>query len=109
MMTSDDTDASDASTLMETLALAARDGFGEQLVVTEHGLRCTHCDTTTPFATVDVSGCRRLEGASDPADMLLVVWGTCAGCGRGGAATIGYGPNANEHDATALNALDLDH
>ncbi len=97
------------STLLDVLAEAADAGFGAQFVVTEDGgIRCTDCDSTEPISDLDVAGFRRLEGASDPADMLLVVWGTCSGCGRGGVATIGYGPNATEADVIALEHLELD-
>jgi hypothetical protein len=102
-------EASGATTLLEVLAEAGDAGFREQIVVTDEGdLRCTGCDTTVAVADFDVEGYRRLEGASDPADMLIVIWGTCSGCGQGGVATIGYGPNAGPADDAALEALDLD-
>lgn len=98
-----------ATTLLDVLGEAAQDGFSAQLVVTdEGGFRCVRCGTTEPIADFDVRGYRRLEGASDPADMLIVVWGTCSGCGGGGVATIGYGPNAGAADIAALEQLDLD-
>ncbi|MDW3212394.1 MAG: hypothetical protein R8G01_00230 [Ilumatobacteraceae bacterium] len=102
-------EASGGSTLLEVLAEAADDGFSQQIVVTDDGdLRCTKCDTTVAPADFDVVGFRRLEGASDPSDMLIVVWGTCDGCGEGGVATVGYGPNAGPADGAVLDALDLD-
>lgn len=97
-----------ATTLLEVLAEAADAGFREQIVVTDDGhLRCTSCDTTVAVADFEVEGYHRLEGASDPADMLIVIWGTCSECGQGGVATIGYGPNAGPADDKALKALDL--
>lgn len=101
-------EATGASTLLDVLARAARDGFSSQLVVTEGGrFRCTRCGTTESVEKFDVSGFERLEGASDPADMLIVVWGTCSGCDGGGVATIGFGPNASPADVEALELLDL--
>lgn len=106
---SDPDQARDASTLLSVLGEAAEAGFSDQIMVTDGGgLRCTTCGTTVPAAEFDVQGFRRLEGASDPADMLIVVWGTCAACGRGGVAIIGYGPNAGPADDKVLDALDLD-
>ena len=97
-----------ATTLLDALGEASKAGFDAQLVVTDDGeLRCTRCGTTSPIADFDVVGSRRLEGASDPADMLLVVWGRCSGCGDGGVATVGYGPNATAGDAKFLDELDL--
>lgn len=102
-------EASGASTLLSVLGEAADAGFRDQIMVTDDGeLRCTKCDTTVPVDEFEVAGFRRLEGASDPADMLIVIWGTCAGCGSGGVATIGYGPNAGPADSKVLDALDLD-
>jgi hypothetical protein len=102
-------EADGGSTLLSVLAEAAEAGFSDQIMVTDEGeLRCTKCDTTVAVADFEVEGFQRLEGASDPSDMLIVIWGTCAGCGRGGVATIGYGPNAGPADSKVLDALDLD-
>ena len=106
---SDSDEASGAATLLDVLADAAEAGYREQVVVTDDGdLRCTKCNTTVPVAEFEVAGFHRLEGASDPSDMLLVVWGTCPGCAKGGVATFGYGPNAGAADGKVLEALDLD-
>ena len=100
--------ASGASTLLSVLGEVAESGYRDQIIVTDDGdLRCTKCDTTVAPADFHVDGFQRLEGASDPADMLIVVWGTCSSCGRGGVATIGYGPNAGPGDDKVLDALDL--
>ncbi len=108
-MTEPDGEASGAATLLDVLSAAGDAGFRKQIVVTDDGdLRCTECDTTVPASEFQVAGFQRLEGASDPADMLIVVWGTCHGCDKGGVATIGYGPNAGAGDDRALEALDLD-
>lgn len=49
---------------------------------------------------------RRLEGASDPDDMLAVVAVQCPECGRRGTVTLGYGPAASPPDGDVLRALD---
>jgi hypothetical protein len=51
---------------------------------------------------------RRLEGASDPADEMLVLAGTCQGCGERAVLLLGFGPTASPADAAALNRLSLD-
>lgn len=48
---------------------------------------------------------RRLEGVSDPADMMLVVTGRCPGCDAHGALVLSYGPEASAADAAVLDAL----
>ncbi len=70
---------------------------------------CVHCFTCGrefPASSVDASAARRLEGVSDPADMLLVVAVTCPHCGASGALTLNYGPEATLEDAEVLRALD---
>lgn len=100
---------SGATTLLDVLGVVVDAGYGDQIIVTDDGeLRCTKCGSTVSVEDFDVEGFHRLEGASDPDDMLIVVWGACAGCDRGGVVTIGYGPNANIADARVLDALDLD-
>lgn len=104
-----DESAGAGATLLEVLEEVAQAGFGSQLVVIDDGdIRCAKCGTTEAIENFDVAGFRRLEGASDPADMLIVIWGTCSGCDGGGVATIGYGPNAGDADIAALERLDLD-
>ena len=70
---------------------------------------CIHCFTCSrDFAAADVDGSsmRRLEGVSDPADMLLVLGVTCPHCGTGGSLTLSYGPEATIADAEVLRAVD---
>jgi hypothetical protein len=48
---------------------------------------------------------RRLEGASDPADMLAVVALECGVCNASGTMVLGYGPAAADADSDVLRAL----
>jgi hypothetical protein len=48
---------------------------------------------------------RRLEGASDPDDMLAVVALECGVCGVSGTMVLGYGPAASDIDGDVLRAL----
>lgn len=59
---------------------------------------CRTCGTRSPAVALEVASCRRLEGAGDAADMLLVALG---------AITLGYGPNSHENEAELLSELDL--
>lgn len=86
----------------------ADQGFGTQLVPqddSDGGLRCTGCGTTSPAAAFTVHSERRLEGTSDPDDMLLVVAATCPACGRGGSVALAYGPEASAADSDVVAAL----
>ena len=48
---------------------------------------------------------RRLEGASDPDDMISVVAVTCPRCGTGGTLVLKYGPTAPENEAAVGQQL----
>lgn len=47
----------------------------------------------------------RLEGASDPDDMAVVVAVTCPQCSVGSALVLSYGPTASGIEADVLRAL----
>ena len=51
---------------------------------------------------------RRVEGASDPADLALVTTVECPHCGARGALILRYGPEASEDEADLLTALERD-
>jgi len=72
----------------------------------EHGgqVRCLTCQQTFPGSSVSGEG-TRLEGASDPADMLMVVLALCPSCGASGALILVYGPYAAAEDSEVLLAL----
>lgn len=97
-----------AQTLMEVLDAAADRGFGHHLVARSSGkVECTACAETSLAATIPVSRVHRLEGASDAADMLLILEARCPRCKRGGTLTLGYGPNASDADTAVVTGLDL--
>jgi hypothetical protein len=66
---------------------------------------CFTCRAATGASRFDVRELRRLEGASDPADMLAVAALRCGGCGSLGTIVLGYGPGASLEDAEVLAAL----
>lgn len=100
---------SDNTTLVEVLAALRRGGYANSLTATDDGhLTCSNCDEGTEPEQLDVDHERRLEGASDPADEMLVVAGTCQGCGERAALILGFGPTASAADEAALGRLSLD-
>jgi hypothetical protein len=97
-----------SDSLLEVLNEAADEGFAAQFVALPDGLvECVECGASSPSSAFELVGYRRLEGVSDPADMLLVAWVRCPRCGAHGTLTLGYGPNASESDASILHGLDL--
>ncbi len=68
-------------------------------------LRCGNCDGEAEVATFTDLVEHRLEGASDPDDMVMVVAATCPNCGTGGKVVLGFGPNSSDTDADLVAAL----
>jgi hypothetical protein len=94
------------STITEVLEAYAQGGFSASFVVTDEcQLECLECDNASPPDRFSMSSLRRLEGASDPADMVAVVAITCPVCGSRGTAILGYGPSATPQDADVLKEL----
>ena len=96
----------DETTMTDVLEGYAQGGFDSSFVVTDDSeLECVECGTVSSPATVSMSSLRRLEGASDPDDMIAVVAITCPSCGARGTAVFGYGPIATLQDSEVLKNL----
>ncbi len=97
---------SDNTTAGEVVASFREDGYGDELWVKAGGrVRCGACGVTSAAAAFTIGRQRRLEGASDPDDMQLVVGATCPSCGARGIFALHYGPTAGEDDSDVLVAL----
>ncbi len=97
-----------ASTILDVLNAAAEQGYRTQFIARDDELiECVACSAATAPETFEIERARRLEGASDPADMLIIVWSACPACGALGTLMLGYGPNAAGPDAALLGKLDL--
>jgi hypothetical protein len=59
----------------------------------------------SPASAIVVHELRRLEGASDPADMLAVAAIACPACGTRGTLVLTYGPEATAGDDAVLSHL----
>lgn len=92
--------------MTDVLAAYADGGFDSSFTVEpEAQLLCHTCEQTFPAAEAPMSSLRRLEGASDPDDMLAVVAITCPHCGAQGTVVLGFGPAASPEDGDALAAF----
>ena len=97
---------SDNTTLVGELADLRAAGYeGEFLLEPGPSLRCRACDEVVAAADVSLDVLRRLEGASDPADMLAIVALHCPSCGTGGTTVVAYGPAAGEDEDALLRQL----
>ncbi len=96
----------EAQTLRGVLADFEREGFTGQLGARPGGvIRCFHCQHEFAPGDADTPTLRRLEGASDPADMLAVLALTCPRCHTKGTLVLAYGPEAAIEDSEVLAAL----
>lgn len=104
--------AEGAETLLGVLQEWAGLGYtGQVSVATDadrSGVRCEACGTVVGAGELCVERTRRLEGASDAADMMLLVAAVCPSCGSGGVLTLAYGPRASAGETGVLRDLHID-
>ncbi len=82
-------------------------GFTNEFVVRDAGtLLCTGCRAVSTARSLDVLELRRLEGASDPDDLLAVVAVRCPMCGARGSLVLQYGPTASADHMDVLRAIE---
>ncbi|HEX5587830.1 MAG TPA: hypothetical protein VFZ17_11025 [Acidimicrobiia bacterium] len=99
--------ARDASTISDVLGAFDAAGYGTQFMVRADAvLRCAACRADFSGSAARVDALRRLEGASDPDDMLVIAALVCPHCAAHGTVVLGYGPAASVEDATALIELE---
>ena len=95
-----------AETLLDVLARFTHEGWSSQFAARAGGsVECESCHHVVGAADVPVLELRRLEGASDPDDMLAVVAIECPNCGLRGSLVLNYGPTATEEDESVLLGL----
>jgi len=98
--------AQDAQTLTATLRTLETAGYTGQFKVLEFAAaQCLTCRENFEGREAVVESLRRLEGASDPADMLEVVALVCPKCRARGTLVLSYGPDASLEDSQLLVAL----
>jgi hypothetical protein len=92
-----------AETLLDVLARYTQHGWSSQFAARAGGtVECESCHRVTEAADLPVLELRRLEGASDPDDMLAVVAIECPNCHLRGSLVLNYGPTATEEDSSVL-------
>ena len=94
-------------TILDVLGELESRGFTGQFMPREGGqVECLTCHRLSPADKTVFRHLRRLEGASDPADMLAVVGLACPHCSAQGTAVLGYGPEAAAVDTEVLELLE---
>jgi hypothetical protein len=94
-------------TILDVLGELESLGFTGQFMPREGGqVECLTCHRLSPADETVFRQLRRLEGASDPDDMLAVVGLACPHCSAQGTAVLGYGPEAEAVDTEVLERLE---
>lgn len=98
--------AQDAQTIADAIRALESEGYRGQFRAAEGGnIECLHCHKASPASDVAVERMARLEGPTDPADMVALAALTCPRCATRGTLLLGYGPEASLEDAEALQLL----
>jgi hypothetical protein len=94
-------------TIREVLTELEELGFTGQFAPRDGGeVECLQCHRRSPADRTVLRHLRRLEGASDPDDMLAMVGLACPHCDAQGTAVLGYGPEATLVDVEVLSRLE---
>jgi len=98
---------SDNTTLLEVLDEFAAKGYGATMWVAADGkVRREGCAAEMDPAALPVHEFRRMEGASDPDDMLVVAAVDCPACGMKATIVLHYGPAASPEEVEVLRHLE---
>jgi hypothetical protein len=97
----------DAQTISEVMRALDAQGYTGQLRVAEGAVvECLTCRNQFPAAGAAAERIVRLEGVSDPADMLAVVALHCPSCNTAATLLLNYGPDSTPEEAEVLLAID---
>ncbi len=99
----------EAITLVSLLEHFDQRGFTGQFAERDGEVMCFACRNLTSARLIPVVELRRLEGASDPDDMLAVIALACPRCDVKGTLTLNYGPEATEGQSELLVGMQSGH
>jgi hypothetical protein len=95
------------ATVLDFLAHFEKEGYRSSFLVRAGGnMECTSCGAVLRADEFPLHRLRRVEGASDPADMCIVGATTCRNCGARGTFTACIGASCPPEDADVLRLLD---
>jgi hypothetical protein len=93
-------------TLLDALNAAAAEGFVHQFMIDQTGeIRCVSGEHRIKPDEITPVRWWRLEGPTDPDDMLMVTSFSCPRCGVRGSITLAYGPHASATDMAVATSL----
>ncbi len=95
------------SSVGDTLSTLEDEGFRGQFVPEAGGkLRCVACGYRADADRFTLHALRRVEGASDPADMAAVAALECPRCHTKGTVALKYGADTDADSADVLKVLE---
>jgi ferredoxin len=93
--------------LLGILEAFRADGFTDDFHSRPGGIvECGQCHTPHPADALALHHLERLEGDSDPAEMLAVCAVACPHCGMRGTLVLTFGPESTREDDEVLELLD---
>ena len=96
----------DDKTIEEVMAAMEAEGYAGQMAARAGAtIMCFVCRQESPADEVAVHALHRIEGVSDPDDMLAVAALACPRCGALGTIVLGYGPEADPDESDVLVRL----
>lgn len=97
---------SEVHTLGDVLSSFEVEGYKGQMAAAPAGhVVCLTCHQESPATELRLDALERMEGASDPADMVAIAALVCPLCSAHGTLVLSYGPEASDDDADVLAAL----
>ena len=89
--------------ILEILEYYRAAGFDADAYAVDGGqMRCGSCQSLIAAEHLDIHSLRRLEGASDPSDMVGVIAIVCPVCGAHATAVLKFGPEASPDEIEIL-------
>jgi ferredoxin len=93
--------------LLGILAELRDEGFTSEFHARPGGIvECGRCHAPHPANTLELHRLERLEGDSDPSEMLAVCAVVCPHCGLRGTLVLTFGPESTREDDEVLELLD---
>jgi len=94
-----------ATTLLEVLDAAESTGYSTEFVIEAGTIVCGACSHPSAPGDMPRSWMHRLEGASDPDELLTVSALQCPACGAKGTIVLPFGPSANADEGDVSRSL----
>ena len=99
--------ASDGTTTTEVLKDFEADGYTGNFGAREDAMvMCFACHTEAPARDVQLEKLCRVEGASDPDDMVAIAAVVCGHCGQKGTLVLHFGAEATPEENEVLRDLE---